>query len=159
MRILLRVKKIERRKDCWSIGLIWGDILLTLAPPLLGLRAKLSASVPCSLFFAMSKVLRFLVCVLMQISWCLSILSSAKLRPQWLHPIKSSRALGIKRDRAGPFPAAGACKSPEKNRNFFFLNSWKNCNFEDDDENWGLSNGFHYYVTGIFNIYIWHIAL
>lgn len=52
----------------------------------------------------MSKVLRFLLCVLMQISWCLSILSSAKLRPQWLHPIKSSRALGIKRDRAGPGP-------------------------------------------------------
>lgn len=56
----------------------------------------------------MSKVLRFLVCVLMQISWCFSILSSAKLRPQWLHSIKSSRALGIKRDRAGPFPAAAA---------------------------------------------------
>jgi len=37
----------------------------------------------------------------MQISWCFSILSSAKLRPQIVHPTKSSRALGIKRDLAG----------------------------------------------------------
>lgn len=47
----------------------------------------------------------------MQISWCFSILSSAKLRPQIEHPTKSSRALGIKRDLAGSRgPALGlAC--------------------------------------------------
>ena len=68
-------------------------------PPFL--RAKFSASVPSNLFLVMSNVLRFFFEDLMQISWCFSILSSAKLRPQLAHWVKSSLGLGASRDLTG----------------------------------------------------------
>ena len=60
----------------------------------------LAASVPFTRAFVMSNTFRFLdlAIVLMQISSCFSILSSAKFLPQFLQATRSSLGLGAKRD-------------------------------------------------------------
>ena len=80
-----------------------------LAPALLALLTNVSASVPCVRFLVMSKVFLFFLDVLMQISLCFAIRSSAKLRPQFEHWARSSLGLGANTERrAGGSLAAGA---------------------------------------------------